>query len=1275
MAFGGRELRLILSIQSYGTTNIARLRQDIARLSTAAEVANARQLAQAKLAQRAARVSAAEVELRNVKAGLPAYAARNKLMNAWGRANASVISSQARQMDLSRRLFDIDTKRQALTRRIGLAKTTGGIVPVDLKIMERGLESLNMQEAALNQSVKALNANLAVQKSQLHDADLAYKKLIRTKGIASAEAKAAATALQLETAAYNQQAAAVARLDAAVRAKPFEELERTGRKLAHIGRTAQFAGLITTAAFGLASSSFANFSERVSLAATQMRDIGAPIAQTAARSKELQDRILELGMGFPASATEMSEAAYEIFSSMNIVRNGVVDTAKGFELLTTANKAAVAGGVELEEATDAIIVVLNNFDPALNRTNELLNQMFSVVRFGNLRLNDLGQAMNYLAPIAKTVGLEFSDVGAAFATLTILTKNTETASTGLARAIELFRLPVVQEGFKKWGVSITDAQRRLLPLNVVIERLIKRFPGLATGQQSAIEALIQITKASEQTKVGIQGTVQARRAIASLATSMDLYKNILGNVTNNQKEFNQAFQARMLDPGVQWQIFLRQMQTLVLVIGRDALPVFLALGKKLESFVRWFKELDSTVRSTIVRLAALVGIGLLLGGTFLNIIGSVIALRANMVLMSIAAEGTAKRFAVLRIVIGSFALLGLGLIIAEVYDLQTAVIVMTTAWVVWKIKAVQSIYAVVASIVTGSAVAASAIRAALLRTGIGALIVLIGLAAEKVISDWNRTGAFFQAFMAALMVAWDETWNFIANSGKAAAGEVASAFGAIGNKLGFLPGFDKSWIGKSLDDLEQWGNDYERNAETAMTRIQRMVGETFTREYNRAMDAAKKSRKGKDKSVIDDIQRTFQQIVSEEVFRDMEKFVDALNPDASGLSDAASLTKKRVQEIAQAYENMQQKIGSAVDNLAQIYDRLEQENEQALGSLFQGPTMQGIFGDVFRQINDQLRQFGIQIPVPFDLLQRDMDQQLTYFRRWRSDLDKLMSRGAPLEMINQIRALGPEAIPLIEGLLGANPKQFKKYVKDFKTGQKLIKQAAKADMDAQLKDWERHGKNIAWQIISGLASDPAQAKLKAGFRQYVVGTFGDILRTQMSKEVQAAMVQAAKEATAAKTGTKDSKGIKPPTAGQETTIRKQVAIAKMTANQTRKAIQAAQKTIDRLSDISHERITKEQQRTLTAAMKRRARLRKHLRAIQEKREREHRDEISDAADRRGLRTPGRGSGGSGSGTNVTYEGDTVTIKADGATPAAVTRALNKQQFRKRTKHGRTGNRR
>jgi hypothetical protein len=213
---------------------------------------------------------------------------------------------------------------------------------------------------------------------------------------------------------------------------------------------------------------------------------------------------------------------------------------------------------------------------------------------------------------------------------------------------------------------------------------------------------------------------------------------------------------------------------------------------------------------------------------------------------------------------------------------------------------------------------------------------------------------------------------------------------------------------------------------------------------------------------------------------------------------------------------MNQKIDAAVKNLSQIYDSFEQMNKQALGTIGQGPTMSGILGQVFGNINDTLRQFGTQIPIPFQILRKDMNQQMSYFRRWRRDLDKLTQRLGPkgFQLVQELEQLGPtQGISIAEGLLGTNPKNLRKYLSDYKTINDEVKTASKKDMQKQLNDWMRHGKDIAWAIINGLKE--SEALMADGFKRYVTDNFGSILKTEFDKEVAAAMANAVQDLNAA----------------------------------------------------------------------------------------------------------------------------------------------------------------
>jgi hypothetical protein len=227
---------------------------------------------------------------------------------------------------------------------------------------------------------------------------------------------------------------------------------------------------------------------------------------------------------------------------------------------------------------------------------------------------------------------------------------------------------------------------------------------------------------------------------------------------------------------------------------------------------------------------------------------------------------------------------------------------------------------------------------------------------------------------------------------------------------------------------------------------------------------------------------------------------------------AKRMAEAQVNATQQATENMERKIESATDNIMALWDRLHQRNQQAFGSMFSS----GFLINIFRDLNSELRQFGIVIPTPFSALQQDMDLQMDLFQRWQTALANLRKQGAPLEFIDQIREMGPEAgLPIAEGLLQGGKKGFKKLIAQWKAGQQMLRQATQRDLDAQLKEWESHGKKAAWALINGIVSTSEDVQLRETFRKYIENTYGSILQEEFSQEVADAIAQAMAQVQAA----------------------------------------------------------------------------------------------------------------------------------------------------------------
>lgn len=107
---------------------------------------------------------------------------------------------------------------------------------------------------------------------------------------------------------------------------------------------------------------------------------------------------------------------------------------------------------------------------------------------------------------------------------------------------------------------------------------------------------------------------------------------------------------------------------------------------------------------------------------------------------------------------------------------------------------------------------------------------------------------------------------------------------------------------------------------------------------------------------------------------------------------------------------------------------------------------------------------------------RDLKAQTTAFIKWQNDLKRLVKRGAPPELIKQLRDLGPEYANAIHNLAQSSPGLWNQYLATFRKAQKVIRAQTMADLKSELAQFKQHGKMIADAIITGMTSQDVRMK-------------------------------------------------------------------------------------------------------------------------------------------------------------------------------------------------------
>lgn len=405
------------------------------------------------------------------------------------------------------------------------------------------------------------------------------------------------------------------------------------------GRATRNFGIVVAGSLGLAAKAYADFNEQASLAATQTGSAIGRTAQTITKNgRFIEKSILAQMKVFPASSKEMTAAAYDIYSSLDVSLNG------GMKLLRQFNKASVAGMTPLVDVTNAGVSVMNAFRIPVEQMPRALARMFAGVRFGRMTFQEFTQSLNQIVPAFASADQSFDTMVGSLAFLTRLMPSVRMASTSLARLTEIVARKDFVEGMKKAGAPITDFKNRLLPLPEVIDRIGKRFPTLKRGGLDLQQFFKMITALGKSgpdkfagtlkalralgLKGGLEGTSQARRAFTHMLRQYELLQSIISRTSKDNQEFAQSYNNQVKSMGVRWRTFTNRVRSNILEVGRDSIPAIMEASKPLEKLLHWWESLSPATRKHYTQLLLWAGAAAIVAGTVATLLSGFIRLIA-----------------------------------------------------------------------------------------------------------------------------------------------------------------------------------------------------------------------------------------------------------------------------------------------------------------------------------------------------------------------------------------------------------------------------------------------------------------------------------------------------------------------------------------------------------------------------------------------------------------------------------------------------------------------
>ena len=264
----------------------------------------------------------------------------------------------------------------------------------------------------------------------------------------------------------------------------------------------------------------------------------------------LKQEAIDFSTATGVGATESVGALYQAISA-GVPRDNV------FEFLETANKAAVGGVTDLETAVDGLSTVVNAWGADTIDAAEASDLMFTAVRLGKTTIDELSQSVFQVGPLAASLGVNFSDVTAAMATMTAQGVPTSVAMTQFRQLMaEASKSGSdLDKAIKEVaGGSFADLVREGRPVHEILEEVRKSMP------TADFDLLF--------------GSIEAKQAVLGITgKNFEKMTDNLDEMTNSTGATDAAYQTMADTLSHQVAVAWNSVQNVMLEVGTAALPV------------------------------------------------------------------------------------------------------------------------------------------------------------------------------------------------------------------------------------------------------------------------------------------------------------------------------------------------------------------------------------------------------------------------------------------------------------------------------------------------------------------------------------------------------------------------------------------------------------------------------------------------------------------------------------------------------------------------------
>jgi TP901 family phage tail tape measure protein len=321
------------------------------------------------------------------------------------------------------------------------------------------------------------------------------------------------------------------------------------------------------------------------------------------------DEVHKMGETARVMAVEMGGSATQAADALYFVTSAGLTGETAMSALNASLMASAIGLGDVSIIADLASSALNAYGAENLNAMEATDIVTAAVREGKVEADALAASMGGVIPMASAMGVEFHEVGAAFAAMSRTGTDANEAATQINGILGALMKPSKQaeDALRSLGVSSGDLRAELKE----------------KGLLATLQHLYELFGDNESAASLVFGNVRALKGVLSMmGSAAEGTQIIFDKLTNTSGDTAKAFAYISETAGFKMNQAMSRLKELMLSLGQAILPMaasaFGAVGRMLEKVANLFKSLPDPVQKTVILLGAiaaatgplLLGIGL-----------------------------------------------------------------------------------------------------------------------------------------------------------------------------------------------------------------------------------------------------------------------------------------------------------------------------------------------------------------------------------------------------------------------------------------------------------------------------------------------------------------------------------------------------------------------------------------------------------------------------------------------------------------------------------------